>query len=315
MGEQENEGADKYCAKPEVAEAKGASSEESQQEEGQGGKAEYEDEDDDYAIRELERVQRDERMAQALVLAEARAQLRQGVVEQFDGDFARFLAGLSDAEAAGPSNVLQAKYVIEKWSRVEMTVNDVSESVCVAVLLPGLVHVEVDTEGHNSVVVHAERREFNEQQDGAAVAALESGGDSASTEYNAEYTFDGAQTCISKKKIEFEYESGTGVLFVFIDQLRLKKAPVPAPAQAQAQAPRSVVSNSEAKGGADVGVPDAKTAGSSESSRGAKGLGSTSSSSSSKGKGESSASSGNSSSSSFLMKVSNKVNSMLRLKF
>jgi hypothetical protein len=258
-----------------------------------------EDDDPDFALRELERVEQDERLAHALVLAEARAQLRETVVEQFDGDFARFLNGLSDAQAAEPPALLQAMYVIEKWSRVEMTVNDVGDSVCVAVLLPGLINVSVDTEGHNSVIVQAERRVFG-LHDGEAIAALEGGNGASTSEYNAEYTFDGAQTAISKKTIEFEYSSSTGVLFVFIDQLRLRR-----------QRPKS---ESGAKASAEA-APRAAEAKSSpppeaaESKRGRE-TASSDSSSSSKSQGVKSAEPR-----SFLMKVSNKVNSMLKLKF
>jgi hypothetical protein len=266
---------------------------------------EEEDEDPDFALRELARVQQDERLAHALVLAEARAQLRDAVVEQFDGDFARFLNGLSDAQAAEPPAVLQAMYVIEKWSRVEMTVNDVGDSVCVAVLLPSLINVSVDTEGHNSVIVQAERRVFG-AHDGAAIAALDKDG-TATSEYNAEYNFDGAQTAISKKTIEFEYSSSTGVLFVFIDQLRLRRQKSEDPkskSAAKASAPEAAAkATAEAKAPAPE-APDAKSGGVSGSDH-----------PSSSGKSQSQGGGSSSGPRSFLMKVSNKVNSMLKLKF
>ena len=149
----------------------------------------------------------DNKLAQLITRNDLRELHRINVRSHFDGEFAKHV---SSSDHDNHQQWYQ-EFVSDKWEQVEMLVDDIHDGICISLLLPELIHVDVRITGPFNLSINATRKAFPEERSGSV------------SKYRAEYSFDGATSSLHSRTVEHDYQSESGVLFLFLDKLRLSR--------------------------------------------------------------------------------------------
>ncbi len=203
------------CVGDEKADGKACSSlyyEDDEKERDEKGNEDEEEVEDDITVCSDELEQRihfdeDNRLAQLITRNDLRELHRINVRSHFDGEFAKHVNS-SDHDN---HEIWYQEFVLDKWEQVEMLVDDVHDGICISLLLPELIHVDVRITGPFNLSISATRKTFPDERSGSV------------DKYRAEYSFDGATSSLHSRTVEHDYQSESGVLFLFLDKLRLSR--------------------------------------------------------------------------------------------